>query len=141
MNSCFAAFNTPLFVCLIVGFFSKKTPAFMPKIVIPVHVVLYCVLNFGLRRVIPALADIHYLYFTAALFVFDMILVCIITKVRPRETNYELRDSKAVDMTPGKAEKWSPPSYCASWLQPISYSPRSCSEHKLLPASWQKAAE
>ena len=105
VNSCFAAFNTPLFVCLIVGFFSKKTPAFMPKIVIPVHVVLYCVLNFGLRRVIPALADIHYLYFTAALFVFDMILVCIITKVRPRETNYELRDSKAVDMTPWKSGK------------------------------------
>ena len=105
VNSCFAAFNTPLFVCLIVGFFSKKTPAFMPKIVIPVHVVLYCVLNFGLRRVIPALADIHYLYFTAALFVFDMVLVCIITKLRPRETNYELRDSKAVDMTPWKSGK------------------------------------
>ena len=39
----------------------------------------------GLRNVIPVLAEVHYLYFTTGLFVFDMILVAIITKVRPRQ--------------------------------------------------------
>lgn len=106
VNSCFAAFNTPIFVCLIVGFLSKKTPTIMPKIVIPVHVVLYCILQFGLRNVIPALANVHYLYFTAVLFVVDMILVAIITKVHPRENDFVLDDAGAVDLTPWKSGKY-----------------------------------
>lgn len=106
VNSCFAAFNTPIFVCLIVGFLSKKAPTIMPKIIIPVHVVLYCVLQFGLRNVIPALENVHYLYFTAALFVFDMILVAIITKTHPRETDFILNDAGAVDLAPWKNGKY-----------------------------------
>ena len=105
VNSAFAAFNTPIFVCLICGFFWKKVPALAAKIVIPVHVVLYCILNFGLRNVIPALADVHYLYFTAILFVFDMILMYVIVKMRPRPTDFVLEDSGAVDMTPWKHGK------------------------------------
>lgn len=105
VNSCFAAFNTPIFVCLLIGFLSKKTPTIMPKIVIPVHVVLYCALQFGLRNVIPALQNVHYLYFTAGLFVFDMFLVAIITKKCPRESDFVLQDAGAVDLTPWKQGK------------------------------------
>ena len=48
------------------------------------HVVLYFILQFGLRNVIPLLNNIHYLYFTAILFVFDMLLMWVIVKKHPR---------------------------------------------------------
>ena len=100
VNSAFAAFNTPIFVCLLCGFFWKKVPAIAAKIVIPVHVVLYFILQFGLRHVIPFLHNIHYLYFTAILFVFDMLLMWVIVKKHPRATDFELKDVGAVDLTP-----------------------------------------
>lgn len=105
VNSAFAAFNTPIFVCLICGFFWKKVPAVAAKIVIPVHVVLYCILQFGLRNTIPALENIHYLYFTAVLFVFDLLLMFVIVKARPRPTDFVLEDAGAVDLTPWKQGK------------------------------------
>ena len=106
VNSMFAAFNTPIFVCLLCGFFWKKVPSHAAKIVIPVHVVLYAILQFGLREFIPALNDIHYLYFTAILFIFDMALMWVIVKKSPRPTDYVLKDACAVDLTPWKTGKF-----------------------------------
>ena len=105
VNSAFAAFNTPIFVCLLCGFFWKKVPSIAAKIVIPVHVVLYFLLQFVLRNMIPALNDIHYLYFTAVLFVFDMLLMWVIVKKSPRPEDFVLHDAKAVDMTSWKNGK------------------------------------
>ncbi len=102
VNSAFAAFNTPIFVCLLCGFFWKKVPSIAAKVVIPVHVVLYFFLQFGLRSMIPALKNVHYLYFTAILFVFDMLLMWIIVKVKPRASDFILKDAGAVDLTPWK---------------------------------------
>lgn len=124
VNSAFAAFNTPIFVCLICGFFWKKVPAIAAKIVIPVHVVLYCVLQFGLRNVIPALENVHYLYFTAVLFVFDMLLMWAIVKINPRPTDFVLEDSKAVDLTPWKSGKiWAAVTLGVMVLAYIVFSP------------------
>ena len=106
VNSMFAAFNTPIFVCLLCGFFWKRVPSNAAKIIIPVHVVLYAILQFGLREFIPALHDIHYLYFTAILFVFDMALMWVIVKKSPRPTDYVLKDACAVDLTPWKTGKF-----------------------------------
>ena len=105
VNSAFAAFNTPLFVCLLCGFFWKKVPAIAAKIVIPVHVVLYFLLQFVLRYQIPFLENMHYLYFTAFLFVLDMILMFVIVKVNPRPTDFVLHDAGAVELTPWKQGK------------------------------------
>ena len=80
-------------------------PSIAAKIVIPVHVVLYFTLQFGLRNVIPFLKDVHYLYFTAVLFVFDMLLMWVIVKKNPRPEDFVLHDAKAVDMTPWKNGK------------------------------------
>ena len=115
VNSAFAAFNTPIFVCLLCGFFWKKVPSIAAKIVIPAHVVLYFLLQFVLRNMIPALNDIHYLYFTAVLFVFDMLLMWVIVKKSPRPEDFVLHDAKAVDMTPWKNGKIWRPSRCLSW--------------------------
>ena len=106
VNSAFAAFNTPLFVCLLCGFFWKKVPANAAKIVIPIHVVLYFLLQFYLRYQIPVFENTHYLYFTAFLFIIDMIIMCIIVKVHPRETDFVLHDAQAVDLTPWKNGKY-----------------------------------
>lgn len=105
VNSMFAAFNTPILICLLCGFFWKKVPTNAPKIIIPLHVVLYFTLQFGLRNVIPFLKDIHYLYFTTVLFVVDMIIMMIIVKKNPRPTDFVLRDMQAVEMTPWKHRK------------------------------------
>lgn len=100
VNAAFAAFNTPIFVCLICGFFTKRIPAIAPKIVIPVHVALYV-----LTKIIPWCKQWHYLYFTAALFVVDMLLMFVIGKAAPRKTDFALHDSKAVAMEPWKHGK------------------------------------
>ena len=106
INSMFAAFNTPILICLLCGFFWKKVPTNAAKIVIPIHVVLYFTLQFGLRNVVPFLENMHYLYFTAFLFVVDMIIMYIIVKKNPRPTDFVLDDVKAVDMTPWKHRKF-----------------------------------
>ena len=124
VNSAFAAFNTPIFVCLLCGFFWKKVPAIAAKIVIPVHVVLYFILQFGLRNVIPFLQNIHYLYFTAILFVFDMLLMWVIVKKHPRATDFELKDVGAVDLTPWKNGKvWATVTLLIMVLAYIIFSP------------------
>ena len=124
VNSAFAAFNTPIFVCLLCGFFWKKVPAIAAKIVIPVHVVLYFILQFGLRNVIPFLNNIHYLYFTAILFVFDMLLMWVIVKKHPRATDFELKDVGAVDLTPWKNGKiWATVTLLIMVLAYVIFSP------------------
>ena len=124
VNSAFAAFNTPIFVCLLCGFFWKKVPAIAAKIVIPVHVVLYFILQFGLRNVIPFLNNIHYLYFTAILFVFDMLLMWVIVKKHPRATDFELKDVGAVDLTPWKNGKiWATVTLIIMCLAYVIFSP------------------
>lgn len=124
VNSAFAAFNTPIFVCLIIGFFWKKVPTVAPKIIIPVHVVLYCILQFGLRNAVPALQNVHYLYFTAVLFVFDMLLTLVIVKTNPRPTDFVLHDAKVVDMTPWKNGKfWAAVTLGIMFLAYIVFSP------------------
>lgn len=102
VNSMFAAFNTPILICLVCGFFWKKVPTVAPKIIIPMHVVLYFSLQFGLRNVVPFLKDVHYLYFTAVLFVVDMIVMYFIVKKNPRKTDFVVQDAKAVELSPWK---------------------------------------
>ena len=124
VNSAFAAFNTPIFVCLLCGFFWKKVPSIAAKIVIPVHVVLYFTLQFGLRNVIPWLKDVHYLYFTAVLFIFDMLLMWVIVKKNPRPTDFVLKDAGAVDLTPWKHGKfWATVTLLIMVLAYIIFSP------------------
>lgn len=100
VNSAFAAFNTPIFVCLLAGFFWKTVTAKTAKIVICVHVVIYLMLQFVLRDYVDFLANVHYLYFTAVLFVFDLLLMHILTKFDARAVAFEEKDAQVVEMTP-----------------------------------------
>ncbi|MFR6189298.1 MAG: hypothetical protein ACLUI6_10055, partial [Butyricicoccus sp.] len=70
------------------------------------------------------LNNIHYLYFTAILFVFDMLLMWVIVKKHPRATDFELKDVGAVDLTPWKNGKiWATVTLLIMVLAYIIFSP------------------
>ena len=106
LNAALGIFNTPVLVILLCGIFWKKTPTIAAKIVIPLHIILYVLLNYVLRDAIPVLQNIHYLYYTLALFILDIIIMYIVTKVAPRETDFVHSSADAVvDLKPWKYRK------------------------------------
>lgn len=95
LQSCFGFYNMPILAAVIVGIFSKRVPALAPKVVLIMHVILY-----SLSKLINF--PVHYLYILSVLFVVDVAAMLIIGKLKPRETDFELEDVKAVDLTPWK---------------------------------------
>ena len=100
INECWGFFSMPLLTAVLFGLLSKKAPAIAPKIVIPIHIVLY-----GLTKVIPFFSRFHYLYVVFALFVLECIIYAICIKVSPRQLAWEMPDAKVMDMTPWKNGK------------------------------------
>ena len=100
INECWGFFSMPLLTAVLFGLLSKKAPAIAPKVVIPVHIVLY-----GLTKVIPFFSRFHYLYVVFALFVLECIIYAICIKVCPRQLAWEMPDAKVMDMTPWKSGK------------------------------------
>lgn len=100
INECWGFFSMPLLTAVLFGLLSKKAPAIAPKIVIPIHIVLY-----GLTKVIPFFSRFHYLYVVFALFVLECIIYAICIKVCPRQLAWEMPDAKVMDMTPWKNGK------------------------------------
>ena len=100
INECWGFFSMPLLTAVLFGLLSKKAPSIAPKIVIPIHIVLY-----GLTKVIPFFSQFHYLYVVFALFVLECIIYGICIKVSPRQTAWAMPDAKVMDMTPWKTGK------------------------------------
>ena len=70
---------------------------------IPIHIVIYVLLNYVLRDHIPVLQNIHYLYYTFALFILDLLIMWVVTKATPRKTDFVHDNAGAVvDLTPWK---------------------------------------
>lgn len=101
INECWGFFSMPLLTAVLFGLLSKKAPAVAPKIIVPLHMVLY-----GLTKVIPFFSQFHYLYVVFALFVLESIIYFICIKVVPRETDWEMPDAQVLDMTPWKTGKY-----------------------------------
>lgn len=99
LQECFGFYNVPIIVAVILGFFTKRTPAKAVKICLISHVVLYGASKFIVPR------SVHYLYVLAVLFVVNLIIAAIITKIDPRDTDFVLEDAGAVDLTPWKYAK------------------------------------
>lgn len=95
LQSCFGFYNMPILAAVIVGIFSKRIPAMAPKVALISHVILYSISKF-----LPL--KVHYLYILSVLFVVDVLVMIIIGKLYPRDTDFELEDVKAVDLTPWK---------------------------------------
>lgn len=101
INECWGFFSMPLLTAVLFGLLSKKASALAPKIIVPLHMVLY-----GLSKVIPFFGQFHYLYVVFALFVLECIIYFICIKVAPRQTDWEMPDAKVLDMTPWKTGKF-----------------------------------
>ncbi|MCI8857323.1 MAG: solute:sodium symporter family transporter [Clostridiaceae bacterium] len=100
INECWGFFSMPLLTAVLFGLLTKRAPAIAPKIVVPIHMVLY-----GASKVIPAFGQFHYLYVVFALFVLECAIYAVCIKVCPRETDWEMPDAKLMDMTPWKTGK------------------------------------
>ena len=98
LQECFGFYSMPILAIVLVGFYTKRVPACAPKITLVVHVILYSISKF-----LPL--NVHYLYVLSVLFPVDLALMLLIGKLKPRDTDFILEDSKAVDLTPWKYVK------------------------------------
>lgn len=88
-------FNIPTICIVLVGLFSKKVTALSAKVVVFTHLFLYTVLIFILK------VKLNYVHVMGLLFVFEVILMNVITMVKPAAKDYEEPKSEPnVDMTP-----------------------------------------
>ncbi|WP_415344877.1 solute:sodium symporter family transporter [Clostridium perfringens] len=98
LQECNGYFNVPILACVIVGFFTKRVPSLAAKVVFVVHIVLYTLSKFFL-------SDIHFLYVLGVLLLIGVIVMLIIGKIKPRETDFVQADKALIDMTPWKYAK------------------------------------
>lgn len=98
LQECFGFYNVPILAAVVVGFFSKKVPAIAPKIALIVHVILYTISKF-------VASDIHFLYVLGVLFPVNVLIMIIVGKIKPRETDYIQKYTEKVDITPWKHAK------------------------------------
>ena len=89
-------FNVPIFTIVFIGYVTKRVPAFAAKVSLIFFVATYGILQLVIKP------DIHYLYQLAILFVISCMIMLIIGKIKPRDTEYTLQDNKVVDITPWK---------------------------------------
>ncbi|WP_300393626.1 solute:sodium symporter family transporter [Fusobacterium sp.] len=88
-------FNIPTICIVLVGLFSKKITALSAKIVIFTHLILYTILIFVLK------IKLNYVHIMGLLFVFEVILMNVISIIKPAKKEYEESKSEPhVDMTP-----------------------------------------
>ncbi len=101
LQDCFGFYSMPILATVLCGFYSKRIPALAPKVTLVSHVVLY-----ALSHLLPYIGiHVHYLWILSVLFIVDMILMMVVGKLKPRDTDFILEDVGAVDLTPWKYAK------------------------------------
>ncbi|WP_299057382.1 solute:sodium symporter family transporter [uncultured Polaribacter sp.] len=97
------AYSVPILTVIVVGVLTKRVPAIAAKagiIFAFTFYVTYIVLSKGLEMDLP-----HFLHFQFAAFVLTIILMLVIGKIKPRETDYVQEYTNQVDVTPWKHVK------------------------------------
>ncbi|WP_400076668.1 solute:sodium symporter family transporter [Winogradskyella sp. R77965] len=116
--------SVPILAVVLVGVYTKKVPAVGAKIVLSVGVVLYLVsliflepyfrgaaeaqaiadgiANARQLSIIKAEAYPHYLHVMGILFVFNIIVMLIAGKLRPKKDEYIPKKTEIIDTTPWK---------------------------------------
>ena len=98
LQECNGYLNVPILACVIVGFFTKRVPSLAAKVVFLVHIFLYT-----LSKIF--FSNIHFLYVLGILLPISVMVMIIIGKIKPRETDFVQADKSKVDMTPWKHAK------------------------------------
>ncbi|XMO86387.1 solute:sodium symporter family transporter [Algibacter sp. AS12] len=97
------AYSIPILTVIVVGFLTKRVPAIAAKVGIIfsfTFYVTYIVLSKGLEMDLP-----HFLHVQFICFVLTVVLMLVIGKVKPRETNFVQEYTRDVDVTPWKYVK------------------------------------
>ncbi len=89
-------YNIPIVTIVIVGLFTRRTPAIGAKIVIVFHVVAYGLAKFVFDEIIT----IHFLHLYAILFVIEVAIMLVAAKLRPRQEAWSFEPRQQVDLSP-----------------------------------------
>ncbi len=94
-------FGAPIFMVLLLAYFSKNTPPFAVNLCLGLFVVTYGTLMFYIQP------ELHYLHYMAILFVLFASLALVIGKFAPYKKSLPQKESiEGVDTTPWKRMKW-----------------------------------
>ncbi|MDG1762491.1 MAG: solute:sodium symporter family transporter [Flavobacteriaceae bacterium] len=104
INGCY---TIPILTIILVGYMTKYVPAVAAKVAMGVGVVMYSFSQFFLKGYVESNGGEypHYLHVMAILFLFNIVLMLLIGKLKPREEAYEQKYTKQVDITPWKPVK------------------------------------
>lgn len=104
INGCY---TIPILTIILVGYLTKYVPAFAAKVAMLIGVVMYSISQFVLKGyVISGGGEYpHYLHIMAIIFLFNIGVMLLIGKLRPREVAYVQNYTEQVDITPWKPVK------------------------------------
>lgn len=89
-------YNIPIVTIVIVGLFTKRTPALGAKLVIIFHVIAYGLLKFVFADIIT----LHFLHLYAVLFFIEVAIILAAGYFAPRKTEWVFTPNEKVDLTP-----------------------------------------
>jgi SSS family solute:Na+ symporter len=101
INGCY---TIPILTIILVGYLTKYVPPVAAKIAMGVGVVMYSFSQFFLKGYVEAGGGEypHYLHIMAIIFLFNIGLMLLIGKLKPRAEAYEQQYTKQVDITEWK---------------------------------------
>ena len=91
-------YNIPIVTIVIVGLFTRRTPAIGAKIVIVFHVIAYGLAKFVFDEVIT----LHFLHLYAVLFVAEVAIMLVAARLSPRKEAWSFEPRQQVDLSPWK---------------------------------------
>ena len=100
------AYSIPILTIVLVGYLTRRVPAFAAKVALASGVGLYLFSQFVLKNIVGAENYPHFLHVMAILFVANVLIMLYIGKIRPRETDFQLVDSGAVNITTWSFAPW-----------------------------------
>ncbi|MDB4297241.1 solute:sodium symporter family transporter [Flavobacteriaceae bacterium] len=99
INGCY---SIPIFTIIVVGYLTKRVPAIAAKVGLVSGVVLYSLSQFALKPYVESQGGEypHFLHVMFILFVMNIIIMLVIGKTQPRETDFVQEYTEQVDITP-----------------------------------------
>ncbi len=107
VNSAIGIFSIPILVLTLLAIFSKRVPRYIGKIIIPLHIVAYSLVNFILPNFFDWFGTVFYMYWYIVFFVLDMLIAALLIKFKPLSEDFELKENppEGMDMRPWKNRK------------------------------------
>lgn len=99
------AYSIPILTIIVMGYLHKRVTAYAAKFALISGVVLYLIYLFLKYFVVDEGVLPHYLHAMAIIFVFNIILMLIMSKIKPRKTAYVVEYTNQVEITPWKYVK------------------------------------